>query len=187
MPPSVRGTVLRPRPPPEPGKLWRDRFSDLAPEPQLQRAPYRRRTLASRRSGFPSSKFTRTRHGDTRLANCAEVVSELLGRHDCVSRVLGETLREEAVGDACRRKRQRRFAEGCRVCGQRRGDVKSRNRVIRILIFSYVLDLASFPHAQACRTVNRPGQVVEYARCTFNPGPRPPFGRSNSTDGDPTW
>ena len=85
-------------------------------------------------------QFTR-RHGNTRLANCAEVMPELLGRHDCVSRELRETLREEAVGDACRRKRQQHLAEGGRVCGQRRSDVKTRNRVVRS--FLYVLDFAA--------------------------------------------
>ena len=85
-------------------------------------------------------QFTR-RHGNPRLANCAEVMSELVGRHDCVSRELRETLREEPVGDACRRERQQHLAEGRRVCGQRRSDVKTRNRVMRS--FLYVLDLAA--------------------------------------------
>ena len=85
-------------------------------------------------------QFTR-RHGETRPANGAEVMPELLGRHDRVSGELRETLHEETVRDPCRRERQQHLAEGCRVRGQRRGDVKTRHRVMRSLL--HVPDLAA--------------------------------------------
>jgi hypothetical protein len=113
------------------GETWRDRSADLSAEPLLRRAL----SVGEHRHGdamISDFQFTR-RHGDGASANCAEVMPELLWRHDCVSGELRESLREQTVRDRVGENANSTLprAVACAVASQR---VETRHRIVRSLL-----------------------------------------------------